>query len=156
MRDFSRKEAEMDWRNDRFRPSQRQYEKFSEDLSRKSPEKGIETGLMIFFAFLFLMPAIGFFIASAVGYLGAWARTLALSILLFGISILMLHQAYHGLIIRKIRIMPRSSYRNEAAYVGGKTSGFVTGKTAVVFGISFLLLGAIALKAAIQLMFELL
>jgi hypothetical protein len=134
--------------NQGLKPSKREYERFAKDLE-ESPEQSFETGLKVFLGLLFLVPTTVFLIAILTGLFGelplkAWG----IGSLLAGVSVLSMLQAYRGIAKRKVRILPKSKIRNEAAHVGGKVPETLTDKQAVTAGWVFLALGIVCFGVA--------
>ena len=87
-----------------------------------------------------------------------WYKFLPVTILFLGLSIFLARTAFQGLINRQVQIFPQYTPQlsNEAGFVGGKTSTIVSGKTAQIAGLIFLVLGlfsfGIALNYALALL----
>jgi hypothetical protein len=144
----------MNWHSNRWKPSRKEYKEFAKDLAKKT--SSIESGLKVFLAMLFLMPASVLLFACAVGIFGAQVGGLAQSILLLGATGVLMSQAYRGIVKREVRVLPRSRIRNETAYVGGKMNERVRGRAAFTVGIFFLALGIASLTVAVRVLLKLL
>ncbi len=146
----------MDWRDDRWKPSRKQYKRFEKDLSKKSSHRVFESGLLIFLTMLFLIPLSVFLLACASGMFGEQARVPGAVIVLLGVAGVLTFQAHRGLVRRKVRVLPKSRIQNESAYVGGKVSDFATGRDAVIVGSLFLAAAVACLAAALRTLLGLL
>ncbi len=142
----------MKWRTRGGRPSRKQYEKFEDELSKKSSHKIFESGFFITLAMPFLMPLTGLLMACALGMFGEPASGLGAGAILLGAAGVSLFQAQRGLVRRKVRIFPESKIQNETAYVGGRASEIATGRDAVVIGGIFLAVAAACLTAALRVL----
>lgn len=138
--------------NDGLKPSRAEYKDFETDLSKQSSKKSIETGLTIFLAMLFFIPLIGLLLAIASGLLetGLQIRILIRAVILSGLAIIFMFQAYAGLVKQDVRVLPKSRVRrSESGYMGGKVSERVTGKNARIVGSVFMVGGVVCLGVAI-------
>jgi quinol-cytochrome oxidoreductase complex cytochrome b subunit len=144
----------MDWKDDRFRPSKREYEQFSERLENSNNdavESGIKISLLMLIGFPFLGLLITLIVVRIAGSVGSFSL-IAVEVLFLSGMIFFSTKAYQGITKRQVRVIPpsRIKQRSEASYVGGKLNEYATGKDALIVGIVFLLLGLVCFRFAVK------